>query len=209
MKFLIVDDHAIVRRGLRQILDEEYPRSEFGEAHDAGQALDLVARRKWDLMLLDITMPGRSGLDLLQDLRRARTVFPVLVLSMHSEDEFAVRVLRAGAAGYLNKETAPDELVNAVKTVMRGAKYISPSLAEKLATELGREVPRPRHEQLSDREFEVLRQLASGRLLKEIAADLSLSSKTVSTYRTRILQKMRLRSNADLVRYALHHGLAD
>jgi two-component system, NarL family, invasion response regulator UvrY len=209
MKILLADDHAVVRRGLKQILAEEFKRASFGEARNAQEALDLVWKEDWDVVVLDITMPGRSGLDVLREIRRSRPKVPVLVLSMHPENQFAVRVLKRGAAGYMTKESAPEELVGAIKKVLAGGRYVSNSLAEKLATYLSSESPRPPQEMLSDREFQVLRLLASGKIVSEIARELSLSVKTISTYRTRILEKMGLRNNAELMHYAIQHQLVE
>lgn len=210
LKFLIVDDHAVVRSGLRQILQDEFPRAKFGEAGTAAAALARVFKEPWDLVLLDVTLPGRSGLDALGDLRKARPRLPVLVLSMHPEAEFAVRALKAGAAGYLTKQSAAEELIDAVRKALAGGRYITAALAEKLATVLaggaGAGLP---HEDLSDREFQTLRLLAAGRAVKEIAAELSLSAKTVSTYRARVLEKLGVKTTVELLRYALQHGLVE
>jgi DNA-binding NarL/FixJ family response regulator len=207
MKILLADDHAVVRRGLRQILAEEFERATFGEARNAQETLNLVWREPWDVVVLDMTMPGRSGLEALREIKKSRPQLPVLVLSMHPENEFAVRVLKSGAAGYLTKESAPEELVGAVRKVLAGGRYVSSSLAEKLATYVSGDLQKPAQDLLSDREFQVLRLIASGKTVSEIAQDLSLSVKTVSTYRTRILEKMGLRNNAELMRYAMHHQL--
>jgi two-component system invasion response regulator UvrY len=207
VRILIADDHAVVRQGLKQVLADEFADAEFGEAGTAPEALSLASQGHWDVVVTDISMPGRSGLELLKDLQAIHPHLPVLVLSMHPEDEFAVRVIRAGAAGYLNKDTAPAELAQAVRKVMAGGRYVSAALAEQLATGLQRGGDKPPHELLSDREFEVFRLIASGKAVKEIAAELSLSVKTISTYRTRVLEKMNLRTNADLMRYATQRGL--
>ncbi len=209
MKILLADDHAVVRHGLKQILAEVFKRASFGEARIAQEALDLVWKEDWDVVVLDITMPGRSGLDVLREIKRSRPKVPVLVLSMHPENQFAVRVLKRGAAGYMTKESAPEELVGAMKKVLAGGRYVSNSLAEKLATYLSSETSRPPQELLSDREFQVLRLLASGKIVSEIARELSLSVKTISTYRTRILEKMGLRNNAELMHYAIQHQLVE
>ena len=211
MKILLVDDHAIVRRGLRELLAEEFPSAEFGEGSNAAQALQLVMAKKWDVMVLDVTMEGRSGLDVLKDIRKAKPALPVLMMSMHPEDQFAVRALKGGASGYLTKETATEELVKAVRKVLTGRKYVSAGLAEKLALGLddGRKEGSLPHEVLSDREFEVMRLIASGKRIKEIGAQLSLSVKTISTYRTRILEKMSMTNNAQLTHYSITHGLAE
>ncbi|HEY5910926.1 MAG TPA: response regulator transcription factor [Verrucomicrobiae bacterium] len=209
MKILLADDHAVVRRGLRQILADEFKRATFGEARNAQEALDLVWKDAWDVVVLDITMPGRSGLEVLREIKRTRPRLPVLVLSMHPESQFAVRVLTRGAAGYMTKESAPEELVGAVKKVLAGGRYVSTSLAEKLATYLSNDGQKPPQELLSDREFQVLRLIASGKIVSEIAKELSLSVKTISTYRTRVLEKMGLRNNAELMHYAMQHQLLE
>jgi DNA-binding NarL/FixJ family response regulator len=209
MKILLTDDHAVVRRGLKQILAEEFKRATFGEARNAQEALDLVWKEHWDVVVLDITMPGRSGLEVLREIKKSKPRVPVLVLSMHPENQFAVRVLKRGASGYMTKESAADELVGAIKKVLAGGRYVSTSLAEKLATYLAADTPKAPQELLSDREFQVLRLIASGKIVSEIAKELSLSVKTISTYRTRILEKMRLRNNAELMHYAMQHQLVE
>jgi two-component system invasion response regulator UvrY len=207
ISILIADDHAILRRGLKEILTGELEGAVFDEAPDAQQVLAMVQSHAWDLVILDISMPGRSGLDLLRDLQQLRPELPVLVLTMHPEDQYAKRVLKAGAAGYMNKETAPKELVKAVRKVLAGGRYVSEGLAEKLAADLSADDARLPHERLSDREFEVLRMIASGKTITQIAEELHLSATTVSTHRARILEKMGMANNADLMRYALHSGL--
>jgi DNA-binding NarL/FixJ family response regulator len=209
MRILLADDHAVVRHGLKQIIAEEYKRAVFGEARNAQEALDLVWKELWDIVVLDITMPGRSGLEVLREIKRSRPKLPVLVLSMHPENQFAVRVLKRGAAGYMTKESAPEELVGAIRKVLAGGRYVSPSLAEKLATYVSSDAPKPPQELLSDREFQVLRLIASGKMVSEIAKELSLSVKTISTYRSRILEKMGLRNNAELMHYAIQHQLTE
>ena len=209
ISILIADDHAILRRGLKEILRGEFESATFDEAGTAQQVLTQVQSRVWDLVILDISMPGRSGLDLLRDLQQLRPELPVLVLSMHPEDQYATRVLKAGAAGYMNKETAPKELVKAVRKVLSGGRYVSAALAEKLAADLSADAARLPHEKLSHREFEVLRMIASGKTVSQIAEELHLSVTTVSTHRARILEKMGMASNADLMRYALHNRLID
>jgi DNA-binding NarL/FixJ family response regulator len=208
IKILIADDHAVVRRGLIQILLESFPEAIFGEASNAQEILQKIQEQKWSLLTLDIGMPGRSGVDLLRDLRAHNPQLPVLVLSVHPEDQFARRVLKAGAAGYLSKDTAPFELTNAVRRILRGGRYISTLLAEKLATDLAHE-PRHHHEALSDRELEVLRMMASGKTITQIADALALSPKTISTYRARVLEKLDMITTADLIRYAVENGLVD
>lgn len=209
MRILLVDDHTVVRRGLKQILADEFKQAAFGEAGSAQQALDLVGKEHWDIVVLDITMPGRSGLDVMREIRNSRPRLPVLVLSIHPENQFAVRVLTLGAAGYMTKESAAEELVGAVKKVLAGGRYVSTALAERLATNLSRDRVKPPQELLSDREFQVLRLIASGKIVSQIAAELALSVKTISTYRTRILEKMGLRNNAELMHYAMQHQLVE
>lgn len=210
MKVLLVDDHAVVRRGLEQILSDAYEDLVVGEATNGNEAVDSVRSNDWDVVVLDISMPGRSGLDVLKEIRAEKPSLPVLVLSMHPEDQLATRVLRAGASGYMTKETAPDELVTAMKRVLSGRKYISPSLAELLAQDLGRPPGSDSlHDRLSDREYEVMVMIASGKTVSEIADELNLSVKTISTYRTRILDKVNMRTNAELIHYAIKHGLVE
>jgi two-component system invasion response regulator UvrY len=209
LRILIVDDHPIVRRGLRQTLADADEIGEIGEAATPQAALDLIRRQEWDAVVLDIGLPGRGGLDVLKEIKHELPRLPVLILSMHSEDQFAVRAMRAGAAGYLTKETAPEKLVDAIRKVAAGGRYISPALAERLATELTVDADRPLHASLSDREFEVLRLIASGQTVGDIAGRLALSVKTVSTYRARVLDKMGLKNNAELMQYALTNHLFD
>ena len=207
IRILIADDHAIVRRGLKHIVSEQPDMTVDGEAENARQVLDLVRTDKWDVIVLDINMPGRSGLEVLKELRREHPKLPVLVLSVHPEDQYGVRVLKAGAAGYLTKDSAPDELVQAIRKVHRGGKYVSASLAEVLAFELETETDRPRHKSLSDREYQVMTMIASGKTVGEIGEDLSLSVKTISTYRARVLGKMKMRTNAELTHYVIQNQL--
>jgi DNA-binding NarL/FixJ family response regulator len=209
MRILIVDDHAVVRKGLRHILADKFRRAEFGEARNAQEALTRVWREKWDVVVLDITMPGRSGLEVLREIKHGKPKLPVLVLSMHPEDQFAVRVLKSGAAGYMTKESAPEELVGAINKILAGGRYVSPSLAEKMTQYLTEESQRSPHERLSNREFQVMRLIASGKTVREIAEENCLSVKTVRTYRQRILEKMDLKRNAELTRYALEHQLVE
>jgi two-component system, NarL family, invasion response regulator UvrY len=207
MDILIVDDHPVVRRGVRQILEEAFRGSVIGEAENASGALDLLRSRSWDVVVLDITIPPRSGLDLLKEIKRDRPFLPVLVLSIHPEDQYAVRALRAGASGYMTKESAPQELVKALRKIRKGGVYVSPSLAEGLAGRLKPSGERPPHELLSDREYQVLCLIAAGRTVNEIAAALCLSPKTIATFRSRIRLKMGMKRTADLIRYAILHGL--
>jgi two-component system, NarL family, invasion response regulator UvrY len=209
IRILIADDHAILRRGLKEILTGEFEGAMFYEAGNAQQVLVQVQSHACNLVILDITMPGRSGLDLLRDLQQLRPELPVLILSMHPENQYAKRMLKAGAAGYMNKETAPKELVKAVRKVLAGGRYVSAELAEKLAADLSADAARLPHERLSNREFEVLRMIASGKTVSQIAEELHLSVTTVSTHRARILEKMGLTNNAELMRYAIHNGLID
>ena len=202
-KILLTDDHAVVRQGLKLILADHFKRAVFGEARNAQEAYALVKKEKWDVAVLDVTLPGRSGLEALKDMKRLRPKMPVLILSMHPEDQFAVRMLKAGASGYLTKESAGDELVGAIEKVIRGQRYISPSLAERMASYLHLDVQKAPHERLSDREFLVMRMIASGRAVSQIAKELSLSVKTISTYRSRILEKTAMRNNAELTHYAV------
>ena len=209
MKVLITDDHAVLRRGLKQILEDGFGKIQFGEAANTSEAIAQVAKENWDLVVLDITMPGRSGLDALKEIKALKPTTRVLVLSVHSEDQFAVRVLKAGASGFLNKDSAPEELVKAVRKVLAGGRYVSASLAEKLAFTLDHPSDQLPHQTLSDREFQVLRMIGSGKTVSEIAEELSLSVKTVSTYRARILEKMKLNTNAELTRYAFENKLVE
>lgn len=209
MKILLVDDHEIFRRGLKQLLQEEFPPATFGEAARVPEACALLHRKKWDLVLLDLNLPGGSGLDLIAEVRRLRPAAAVLILSSYAEEEFAVRALKLGAAGYLTKASAADELLLAARKVLAGGTYVSAALAERLAAELGHPSPGPLHEMLSPRELEVLRLVATGSTIKEIAAVFSLSEKTIATYRARLAEKLRLSSNVELARYALRHRLVE
>jgi two-component system, NarL family, invasion response regulator UvrY len=209
MRILIADDHPILRRGLKDILRRDLEGAVFGEAGNAQQVLSEVQSQDWDLVILDVTMPGRSGLDVLRDLQALRPKLPVLVLSVHPEDQLGKRVLKAGASGYMNKESAPEELIKAVRKVLAGGKYVSPALAERLAVDLHEVAGEPLHETLSDREFEVLRLIGSGKATSQIAEMLHLSPPTVSTYRKRILEKMNMTTNAELIKYAVRNGLVD
>jgi two-component system, NarL family, invasion response regulator UvrY len=207
IRILIADDHAILRRGLSEILLRELGAVTCGEAESAAQVVSEVERQDWDLVILDLTMPGPSGLEVLRTLKVKRPKLPILVLSMHAEDQYAKRVLKAGAAGYMNKESAAEELIDAIKRVLRGGRYISARLAERLAVELERTSTGAPHDTLSDREFEVMRLIGSGKTVGEIADLLALSDNTVSTYRARILEKMQLRTNAELIRYVVENRL--
>lgn len=207
IRIIIVDDHTVVRRGLKQILSEESDMSVVGEAFNAQEMLSLVRKQQCDVIVADISMPGRSGLDVLKELKQDRPKLPVLVLSMHPEDQYAVRALKLGASGYMTKESAPEELVKAIRKVVSGGRYVSPSLAEKLALDLAVDTDRSPHETLSEREHQVFTMIARGKTVKEIADELALSVKTISTYRTRILEKMAMKNNAELIHYAISNRL--
>jgi DNA-binding NarL/FixJ family response regulator len=206
---IVIDDHPIVRQGLKQILLEEPDMAVFGEARNSQEALELIRKRDWDIVVLDITMPGRGGLDVLKEIKHERPRLPVLILSIHPEDQYAVRALKAGASGYLNKESAPEELVQAIRKILRGGKYVSSAFAEKLVSNLGTEAETPLHETLSDREYQVMLMIASGKTTSEIAEEMALSMKTVSTYRARILEKMGMKSNGDLTYYVIKNNLIE
>jgi DNA-binding NarL/FixJ family response regulator len=209
IKILIADDHAIVREGLKQILSESADLSVVDEAGTGQEVLDKISKNDLDLVILDIAMPGRGGLDILKEIKTQKPRLAVLMLSMYPEEQYAVRVLKSGASGYLTKESAPGELVRAIRQISQGKKYISPSLAEKLAVDLEIGPGKPSHETLSDREYQVMCMIASGNTLKEIADGLSLSIKTISTYRSRILEKMNMKTNAELTHYAIKNNLVD
>jgi len=207
LRILIADDHAIIRKGLKQILLEEYPSATIEEVNDAEAAINKTITNEWDILICDLSMPGRSGLDVLQHVKQNLLKLPVLILSIHPEEQYAIRALRAGAAGYLSKDAATDELVKAVQRILQGRKYISSSLAEIMASELDQDTSKPPHELLSDREFHVFKLIADGKSVSEIAEQLSLSITTVSTYRSRILEKMEIKTNADMTRYALENKI--
>lgn len=209
MKILIADDHPVVRQGLKQILALDSGVVVVGEAKNGNEALELARTLEWDVAILDYSMPGRSGLELIKDIKREHPKRPVLVLSMHPEELHATRVLKAGGAGYINKESASAELMVAIRKVMGGGKYVSPALAERLAVELAPDKQKPLHETLSDREYRVMWLLASGKPINQIAKEMFLSPSTVSTYRARILNKLQLTNNAQLVQYAIRHHLAE
>jgi two-component system invasion response regulator UvrY len=208
-RVLIADDHAIFRRGLRETLSDAFPKVTFGEASTAQETLEYVRTHDWQIVILGISPPGKSGLDILDDLKRLRPNLPILLLSMHPEEQSARRALKAGAAGYLTKESVPEELKAAVRRVLAGGRYVSASLAEKLALDLRKGADTPIHELLSDREFQVLRMIAMGKTVKEIASEINLSAKTVSTYRARILEKTGMKTTVELIRYALQTRLVD
>ncbi len=198
-----------MRQGLKLILADHFPKAVFGQARNATEALNRIMKENWDVMILDITMPGRSGLETLREAKRLRPKLPVVILSMHPEDQFAVRMLKSGAAGYLTKESADVELVGAIKKVMSGGRYISPALAERMASYLTIDVQKAPHERLSDREFLVLRLIGSGKTVSQIGRELNLSVKTISTYRARLLEKMDMKNNAELTHYAVQNNLVD
>ena len=207
MKILLIDDHAVVRQGVKLVLADHIRNARFGEARNAHEALARVSKDTWDVAVLDVTMPGRNGWELLREIKRLRPKLPVLVLSMHPEDQFAIRMLKSGAAGYLTKESAGDELAGAINKVVAGGRYISPTLAERMASYLDIDVQKPPHERLSDREFQIMRMIASGKQVSQIARELSLSVQTISTHRARVLRKMDMKNNAELARYTIEKGL--
>jgi two-component system, NarL family, invasion response regulator UvrY len=207
LKILIADDHIIVRRGLKQILLEEYPSAQIEEAGDAEELLKKVFRSVYDIVISDLSMPGRSGLDSLVQIRQSYPKLPVLILSVHSEEHYALRVLKSGGSGYLNKNSAPEELVKAVRQLLLGKKYITASIAEKLVENFDRNSDKLPHEILSDREFEVFKLIAAGKAITDIATMLSLSVTTISTYRARIMEKMNMHTNADLTLYAVENKI--
>ncbi|MBI5676501.1 MAG: response regulator transcription factor [Nitrospirae bacterium] len=208
IKVLITDDHAVVRKGLKQIIDETPGMLAADEAASGNEALEKIRKNEYDVVLLDISMQGKSGLDTLKELKLGRPGLPVLILTIYPEEQYALRVLKAGASGYLTKESAPEELVTAIKKVSEGGRYISPSLAEKLAFNIGVDnTDIDPHERLSDREYQVMCMIASGKTVSEIADEMSLSVKTISTYRTRILEKMGMKNNAEMTHYAIKKEL--
>ena len=209
IKILIADDHAIVREGLKQIVADIPDMVVAGEAANSHQTLELVLKENWDLVLLDVAMPDRGGIDTLKIIKRERPALPVLILSIYPEEHYALRALKAGASGYLTKESAPDELIEAIRKVSQKGKYISASLAEKIATHIGMDMDKQLHELLSDREYQVMLLIAAGKTVKEIADDLSLSVKTISTNRSRALEKMEMKNNAEFMYYAMKKGLVD
>jgi two-component system, NarL family, invasion response regulator UvrY len=208
-RILLVDDHPLVRQGIKQVLSSAFYPAHVGEAANAEEGLNEVRSTEWDVMVLDLTLPGMSGLDLLKDLRRERPTLPVLVLSMHPPDQFARRAINAGASGYLTKDTAPTELVKAIGEVIAGRRYVNPAMIQEST---GHDEPnhaRSPHELLSDREYQVLRMIASGLTVSQVATRLSLSVKTISTYRMRVLEKMKMKTTAELMHYGIQHGLVD
>ena len=209
MHIMIADDHAVVRRGLREILADAIPGADFSEVGNGDEVLSQLGKSQVAMLVLDISMPGRSGIDVLRDVKHTYPRMPVIILSCQPEDQYAVRCLRAGAAAYINKESASEELAMAAKKILSGGHYVSTSLAEKLIANLDESVNKPLHESLSDREHEVMRMIAAGVSLTEIGDRLHVSVKTISSYRARIMEKMQMKSNADLTRYAMTHSLID
>jgi two-component system invasion response regulator UvrY len=207
LKILLADDHAVVRQGVKQILAEAFAEATFGEAQNAHELLELVGSERWDIVVLDLAMPGGNGLEALKQIKHDHPQLPVLILSMYPEDQYAVRTIRAGAAGYLNKESVPEELVQAIRKVLHGGEYISASVADELVLHARHENDQPLYKHLSDREYQVLCLIASGKEVKEISTELSLSAKTISTYRARLLEKMNMKTNAELTYYAIQNGL--
>lgn len=207
LRILLADDHAVVRQGVKQILAEAFAQATFGEARNAHELLELVSSGRWNIVVLDLTMPGGNGLEALKQIKHDHPQLPVLILSMFPEDQYAVRTIIAGAAGYLNKESAPEELVKAIQKILHGGEYISTAVADELVLHARHEDDQPLHKHLSDREFQVLCLIASGKEVKEISTELALSAKTISTYRARLLLKMNMKTNAELTYYAIQNGL--
>jgi len=207
LRILLADDHAVVREGIKQIIAEAFTKVTFGEAKNAHEVLELVGNERWNIVILDLTMPGGNGLETLKQIKHDNPQLPVLILSMFPEDQYAVRTIIAGAAGYLNKESAPEELVLAIRKVLHGGEYISASVADELVLHARHEDDLPIHKHLSDREYQVLCMIASGKEVKEISTALSLSAKTISTYRARLLVKMNMKTNAEITYYAIQNGL--
>lgn len=209
IRVLIADDHAIVRQGLRLILSDTPDMVVAGEAEDGVKAMHMVRKGGWDVVLMDVTMPERNGIDTLKLMKKEYPKLPVIILSMHPEEHYAIRALKAGASGYLTKQSAPDQLVTAIRQVASGKKYVSAAVAEQLANAIGEDTDKLPHEKLSDREYQTLCLIASGKALSQIAEELNLSVKTVSVYRARLLEKMQLKNNAELTHYGLKHGLVE
>jgi two-component system, NarL family, invasion response regulator UvrY len=207
IRILIADDHAVVRKGLHQLIIEQYPSAIIGEVSDGESLIFKVMKEQWDVVICDINMPGRSGLEVLHQIKEFLPKLPVLIMSMYPEDQYALRALKAGASGYLNKDSVHDELIKAIQTVLNGRKYLTPSIAERLAGALNDDINKLPHENLSDREFDVMKMIAAGKSISEIAQQFSLSATTVSTYRARVLEKMAMKTNADLTRYSLEKNL--
>ncbi len=209
IRILITDDHTLIREGFKKILNREIDMSVIGEACNAAETMEMIRTLEFDVLVLDISMPGRTGLEIIQDIKKEARESKILILSMHPEQRFAMRALKSGADGYITKESVADELVNAIRKIVTGRKYISQAMAEEIAQDLGRGMDKPYHEQLSDREFEVFMLLGSGKSSREISEQLSLSLSTVNTYRARILHKMGMNSNAELIHYAVKNKLVD
>ena len=209
IRALIADDHAVVREGIRRILEQAKDISVAGEAADGRELLALAAKGRWDILIMDLSMPGLSGLEALQEVRRLRANLPILILSMYAEDQYAVRALAAGASGYINKSSPPDELVKAIRTIVSGRRYISPEVAECLASHVDESSAGEAHGRLSNREYQVFCMIASGKNTNAIASELCLSAKTISTFRRRVLDKLGLRNNVEIARYAVRYGLLD
>ena len=207
LRIILADDHAVVRQGVKQILAEAFAQATFGEAQNAHELLDQVTQERWDIAVLDLSMPGGNGLEALKQIKHDHPQLPVLILSMYPEDQYAVRTIRAGAAGYLNKESVPEELVLAIRKILRGGEYISASVADELVLHARHEDDQPLHKHLSDREYQVLCLIAAGKEVKEISTELALSAKTISTYRARLLEKMNMKTNAELTHYAIQNAL--
>ena len=207
LRILLADDHAVVRHGVKQILKDAFAQATFGEAQNAHELLEIVGKEYWDIVVLDLNMPGGNGLEALKQIKLDHPQLPVLILSMYPEDQYAVRTIRAGAAGYLNKESAPEELVQAIHKILHGGEYISADVADELVQYARHEDDQPLHKHLSDREYQVLCLIASGKEVKEISSELGLSAKTISTYRARLLEKMNMKTNAELTHYAVQNEL--
>jgi two-component system invasion response regulator UvrY len=209
IKVMIADDHTIVREGLKQIVSDTCDITVADEARNGQEVLDKFDKQHFDVIILDISMPGMNGIEVLKSIHSKKPKLPVLILSIYPEEQYAIRVLRSGASGYLTKESAPDELINAIRKISTGGKYITYSLAEKLVLAIDENTEKPLYEILSDREFQVLKLIASGKTVNAIANELCLSEKTVSTYRSRILEKMKMKNNSELMHYAIQHGLTE
>jgi two-component system invasion response regulator UvrY len=207
LKILLADDHAVVRQGIKQIISSAYNQAAFGEACNLRELHEMINKEAWDVVILDLAFPDGNALEILKQIKKDYSNLPVLILSMYPEDQYAIRTIRAGASGYLSKESAPEELVQAIRKIIAGGEYISPTVAEQLVHYARHEDDQPPHKYLSDREFQVLCMIASGKELKEISQELSLSSKTISTYRSRLLGKMNMKTNAELTHYAIQNGL--
>ena len=208
-RILLIDDHAVVRDGVKRIFEEQPGEVAFGEANTPAEAINLAHQQDWELAVLDLSLGDQSGLELLKELKHIRPHLPVLILSMHSEEQYARRAFKAGASGYITKDSSTSDLTKAINSVANGGRYITPELAERLVFNMGRQSEGPPHEALSDREFQVMRLIASGKTVTEIAVLLALSDKTISTYRARIMEKMGMKTNAELTRYAIHNNLVD